>query len=155
MFQGWPLLQIRPKDDRRISSDKSLCREFLDMPRWVYGAILMFPGIASPFAAELGPPGDAAPADGHCAGYGRGFFAVKGSDTCIKITGYISAGATFLTGPGYPNFGGSFNLPPPSSGMDSGAGVSRYMRFDTPLGPGQMSIAVRHGPYPQSHLADQ
>jgi Porin subfamily len=127
------------------------------MPRWVFGAVLIFAGMVEPFAGELVPPGDTAPAPAnrHCAGYGRGFFAVRGSDNCIKITGYISAGATFVTGPGYPAVGGSFNLPPPSSGIDSGAGVSGDMRFETPLGPGQVSIAIRHGPYPQSHFADQ
>jgi Porin subfamily len=127
------------------------------MTRWTYGALLTFLGVAGTFAGELSPAGDAAPelSNRHCAAYGRGFFVVRGSDTCIKISGYISGGATFATGPGYPNVGGAFNLPPPSSGIDSGAGVSGDMRFETPIGPGQVSIAVRHGPYPQSHLDDQ
>src|ERR1700744_3203086 len=82
--------------------------------------------IAVSFAAHSAFAGDAPqfgpsatkPADAHCAALGEGFFAVAGSNACVRITGRISAGAGFA-GPGPARaFGGA------ASGFDAQAAVS-------------------------------
>ena len=35
------------------------------------------------------------PDNAHCRALGEGFFAVSGSDACIRISGYVAAGAEF------------------------------------------------------------
>ena len=94
--------------------------------------------------AQDGPPGGdfgKSMADAHCAALGEGFFAVKGSSACIKISGHISAGVGFATGAaaGGHSFGGA-----PITGSATEEGVTGDMRFDTPIGPGRVYVDVHN-----------
>ena len=80
--------------------------------------------------------------DHRCDSFGPGFFAVKGSDACIRVGGYIDAGATFASGSNAVNAGRIYNQAP-AAGLSSSAGVSGDIAFDTPLGPGLVSIGIR------------
>ena len=61
------------------------------------GAALMAacPAYAKPKQRDLAPPTDA---DNVCAIYGAGYHRVPGTDTCIKVGGYISAEAGVSSG---------------------------------------------------------
>ena len=93
-------------------------------------------------AADLGPPEPQreTPERARCKALGEGFFAVKGSTTCIRISGYVSAGMGFVepgriaaptTGPFAPH--------PFAYSTTEGAVESR---FDTELGPGRVYVQV-------------
>ena len=84
------------------------------------------------------------PDQAHCQALGEGYFAVKGSSACIRISGYIAAGAGFVA-PG--------RVAAPSTGPfasrarafgETSAGVSVDSRFDTELGPGRIYVEVSH-----------
>ena len=107
--------------------------------------LLLGPGFAWAGDGASTRQGAQTSSNRHCAVYGPGYFAVKGSDTCIKISGYISAGTEFSSGPTGAAANDIFN-PPPSSHIDTGLGVASDMRFETAAGPGEVSIAVRRGP---------
>jgi len=85
------------------------------------------------------------PNDARCSAQGDGFFAVSGSDACIKITGYVGAGAEFVGGLRYPSHNsGPFDAAP-ASALRTRAGVGADARFDTPMGPGRLYIQVGRG----------
>jgi hypothetical protein len=81
-----------------------------------------------------------------CSAMGEGFFAVSGSDACIRISSYVAAGAEFGgLRPAWRNSG-------PFDGASTTAlrtrvGASADARFDTPMGPGRLYIQVGHDPY--------
>ena len=66
-----------------------------------FGATFSF--VAWFAAAEAHAGDSAAPiaaADARCRAHGDGYFGVAGSDACIRISGYIEAGADFSTSSG-------------------------------------------------------
>jgi len=76
--------------------------------------------------------------DHRCDAYGPGYFAIKGSDACVGVGGYIGADAVFASAP-------RATAPPvlKRSGLGSGVGVSGEIIFDTPLGPGKITVGTR------------
>ena len=70
---------------------------------------------------------------------GEGYFAVKGSTSCIRISGYISAGV---------DFGGAAKKtdgPAPSHVVgfsENSAGVSIETHFDTEIGPSRIYVEI-------------
>lgn len=84
-----------------------------------------------------------APSDqARCKAMGEGFYAVAGSNTCVKISGYIGTGVVFAS---------PVRVTPPIAGpsarhdtsfFEKGAGVSLEARFDTELGPGRLYVQV-------------
>ncbi len=95
--------------------------------------------------AETGLQKSPAPiiADPHCASYGPGYFGVAGSSACVKISGYVSAGADF--GPAARNFNEKNVFPTtPSSGIFAHVGIAGDILFDTEMGPGKISIGLGH-----------
>ncbi|HEY1940976.1 MAG TPA: porin [Roseiarcus sp.] len=88
----------------------------------------------------LAPPEPAkAPNDPHCSALGEGFFAVTGSDACIRISGYVAAGAEFGGGlrPGRAPAPFDANATP---AVHTYTGVSVDAQFDTPMGPGLIHV---------------
>jgi hypothetical protein len=84
-------------------------------------------------------PAPLAPSDAHCRSHGEGFVGVAGSDACIRISGYIDAGADFATSRGA-------HAPPlvaPSvPALRTGAAAATDTRFDTPAGPVRVYIEI-------------
>jgi hypothetical protein len=78
----------------------------------------------------------------HCQAMGEGYFAVKGSTSCIKISGYISVGG------GAVDFGGrgkktEGSAPSHVVGFtENSTGVSIETRFDSELGPGRIYVEI-------------
>jgi hypothetical protein len=105
--------------------------------RWRVSALFMLIASSTAIAGQAGPA-----KDHRCDSFGPGFFAVKGSDACIRIGGYVDAGATFASGSNAANPGRIHNQAP-AAGLSSSAGVSGDIAFDTPLGPGLVSIGIR------------
>ena len=111
------------------------------------------PGAAA--AGDLLSAGQSAKprADAHCASYGAGFFAVAGSNACVKISGHISAGAAFANG---SNATATWNPSlPAGKGADAEIGVNGDMRFDTPAGPGRIYVGARRDTNPRWVLDSQ
>ena len=79
-----------------------------------------------------------------CNAIGEGFYAVKGSNACIKISGYVAAGADFIA-PGAKGSGAV--APRPTGGLNSETAVSAEVRLDTPLGPGRLYVQIGHDAY--------
>ena len=85
------------------------------------------------------PAAPIAPSDARCRSQGDGFFGVPGSDACIRISGYVDAGADFST----PRGGRAAPLQPPTNpALRTGAGAALDTRFDTPAGPGRIYIDI-------------
>ena len=105
-------------------------------------AVVAFAALAGP--AHAGDDSTPAPKDisseqARCQALGEGYFAVKGSTSCIRISGYISAGV---------DFGGAAKRTdgPPSSHVvgfsENSAGVSIETHFDTELGPSRIYVEI-------------
>jgi hypothetical protein len=95
-------------------------------------------------AADIGPPEpQQRTADqARCKALGEGFFAVKGSTGCIRISGYVSAGMGFVepgrlaaprTGPFAPH---------PHSFTTTQGAVAVESQFNTEMGPGRVYVQV-------------
>ena len=106
----------------------------------VFVAIALTNHVALAGDAKAPPAADQA----RCDAMGEGFFAVKGSNACIKISGYITAGADFAT-PGAK--GSAASAPKLNGGLNSQTAVSAEMRMDTPLGPGRLYVQIGHDSY--------
>jgi hypothetical protein len=80
-----------------------------------------------------------APSDARCHSHGDGFIGVTGSDACIRISGYVDAGADFsaLRGGRVAPL-----LAPANPGLRTGAATALDTRFDTPMGPGRVYIEI-------------
>ncbi len=96
----------------------------------------------------VGRPAAAASA-ARCSALGEGFFAVSGSSACIKISGYVAAGAVFggVLPASARNFG-PFGAAP-AAPLRTRSGVSADARFDTPMGPGRLYIQLGRDGLPQ------
>ena len=89
----------------------------------------------------------ASPNDARCSALGEGFFAVSGSDACIRISGYVAAGADFGGGlRGVSRDPAPFAAGPTTT-FGTRTGVGADARFDTPMGPGRLYIQVGHDNY--------
>ena len=104
-------------------------------------AVAWFVATAA-WAGDESKPKPASIDQARCNAMGEGFYAVAGSTTCVKISGYIGTGVVFAS-PG--------RVTPPSAGpsarhdtaiFEKGAGVSLEARFDTELGPGRLYVQV-------------
>ena len=107
------------------------------------GCVVVSLGAAR--SAEIGPPAPPrpeTPEQARCKAIGEGFFAVKGSTACIRISGYLSAGVGFVepgriaaptTGPFAPH-GSAYST--------DEAGAAVESRFDTELGPGRVYVEI-------------
>ena len=96
------------------------------------------------FAGDAFAPTPPSPDQARCDAIGEGFYAVKGSNACIKISGYVAAGADFAA-PG-AKATGAF-APRPDGGLNSQTAVSADVRVDTPLGPGRLYVQFGHDSY--------
>ncbi len=86
----------------------------------------------------------ATPNQGRCGALGEGFFAVSGSDACIRISGYVAAGAEFGAGLHAVSHNPAPFEAAPTSALRTRTGVSADARFGTPMGPGRLYIQVGH-----------
>jgi hypothetical protein len=104
----------------------------------------LFLGVLAPCGALAGDafaPAATLPDQGHCKALGDGFYAVKGSDTCIRISGYIAAGVEFA-GPGRVERAAGPFAERAGAETDTRVGISMDARFDTELGPGRLYVQV-------------
>jgi len=107
-------------------------------------------GVLSASAALAGDPPNwrrpavvAAPADARCAALGPEFFSVAGSQTCVRIIGYVSAGVGFGSAfPNRANIDRPFGAAPPATRLGAQAAVTGDARFDTPLGPARIYVGA-------------
>jgi len=111
------------------------------------GAVVLLASIAfsgGALAGDVAPPKPPAADDLHCSALGEGFFPVAGSSACIRISGYVAAGAD-LGGALHPVAHNAAPFEPGStSALRTGAGVAADARFDTPMGPGRIYVQVGH-----------
>ena len=123
--------------------EKSAC-----LPSGSLGVICAFAVAMSSHAAFAGdmfaPGAPPTPDQARCNAIGEGLYAVKGSNACVKISGYVAAGADFVA-PGAKG-SGAF-APRPTGGLNSQTAVSAEMRLDTPLGPGRLYVRIGHDAY--------
>lgn len=103
------------------------------------------PVLAASLPSRTAPPPEPATAVNRCAAYGPGFFSVKGSDTCMRIGGYVGAEVGF----------GSGGAAAASGAPAANLGLSGDVRFNTPMGPGKLAVGVRHGALPPGSSGDQ
>ena len=108
-------------------------------------AVAAFGAFAGPaHAGDDSPPApkDISPEQARCEALGEGYFAVKGSTSCMRISSYISAGA------GAIDFGGAANrtdAPAPSHVVgfsENSAGVRIDPHFDAELGPSRIYVEI-------------
>jgi hypothetical protein len=97
--------------------------------------------IAGDAVAPTAPP---TPDQARCNAIGEGFYAIAGSNACIKISGYVAAGTDFVE-PGAK--GSGVSAPRPNGGLTSQTAVSADVRVDTPLGPGRLYVQIGHDAY--------
>jgi hypothetical protein len=97
--------------------------------------------IAGDAAAPNAPP---TPGQARCNAIGEGFYAIAGSNACIKISGYVAAGVDFVAPSAKPS--GVF-APRPIGGLSSETAVSAEVHLDTPLGPGRLYVQIGHDAY--------
>jgi len=83
-------------NQRPRNHEKSAC-----LPSGSLGVIFAFAVALTNHAAFAGdvfaPSAPPTPDQARCNAIGEGFYAVKGSNACIKISGYIAAGARLGT----------------------------------------------------------
>ena len=96
------------------------------------------------FAGDTFAPETPSADQARCNAFGDGFYAVAGSNACVKISGYVAAGVDFAAPVGK---GSSLFAPRASGGLDSETTVGAEMRVDTPLGPGRLYVQFGHDSY--------
>ena len=108
----------------------------LSAQRAVLGAAF---SLAACLAAAEVRAGDSAapiaPSDARCHSYGEGFIGVAGSDACIRISGYVDAGADFSASR-------DGRAAPANPAAKIGAAAALDTRFDTPTGPARVYIEI-------------
>lgn len=97
--------------------------------------------LAACLAAADARAGDSAapiaPSNARCRSNGEGFFDVAGSDACIRISGYIDAGANFST-----SRGGRDALLLANPGLRTGGATALDTRLNTSAGPARVYIEI-------------
>src|SRR6202042_1380789 len=88
----------------------------------ILGSAAAFVAMSGAQAAELPGKAKAVEYVRICSLYGAGFYYIPGTDTCIKIGGYLRVDTTF---------GGSNVYDAPAWSGDSGAGNRFYDRIDS------------------------
>jgi hypothetical protein len=117
------------------------------LPRrfWAIGSVLTLgaalASVASAGDALFAPQASGAPRATRCGGPGPGYFAIKGSSACVKITGYVAAS---------DNFGSMRSYQRPLAldtrlGLAPSSGASADVRFETPEGPGHVHFSFGRG----------
>lgn len=107
------------------------------MNRWGPGLALALVFAHGSLAGGLSTSTQArSPTDGRCAALGQGFFAIVGSDACVRISGHISAGAGFGTGAARGESPGQNPL------ISAEAAAAGDLRFNTPSGPARVYLNV-------------
>lgn len=139
--QGWLELS-RPVGESIVAVTDFLMRIFVAL---AFMFAVGQPALAASLPSRTAPPPEPAPAVNRCAGYGPGFFSVKGSDTCMRIGGYVGADVGFASG------GAAAVGTAPAANL----GLSGDMRFNTPMGPGKLAVGVRRGALPPGASTDQ
>ena len=80
----------------------------------------------------------------HCQTLGPGYFAVRGSSACLRISGYVAAGAGFIA-PG--------RVAAPASGpfaahahgyAGAETGLAAEAQFETDMGPARIYVGIDH-----------
>jgi hypothetical protein len=84
-------------------------------------------------------PSPLAPADARCRSHGDGFVGVAGTDACVRISGYVDAGADFSTSRGAHD---APLLAPISPTSRTDAAAALDTRFDTSTGPARVYIEI-------------
>lgn len=78
----------------------------------------------------------------HCQALGPGYFAVKGASACLRISGYVAAGAGFVE-PGRVAEPASGPFAAHAHGFSGAAtGVAADAEFETGLGPARIYVGV-------------
>jgi hypothetical protein len=118
------------------------------LPSGSLGVIFAFAVVVSSHAAFAGdmlaPSAPPTPDQARCNAIGEGFFTVKGSSACIRISGYVAAGADFVASGAKGS--GAF-APRSTGGLNSQTAISAEMLLDTPLGPGRLYVQIGHDAY--------
>jgi hypothetical protein len=134
---------LRQQPDRmiRIGPNASSARGGVREALFILASIaLSGAALAGDDAPPKPPTGDGL----RCSALGEGFFPVAGSNACIRISGYVAAGADFGGG----LHSATHSAAPFESGATStlrtGTGVAADARFDTPMGPGRIYVQVGH-----------
>jgi hypothetical protein len=100
------------------------------------------PSAAIAGDAEAPPPISADQV--RCQALGEGYFAVKGSTTCVRISGYVSAGVGFAAPGRVVAPSGAPSDRHATAFTDSQEGASVEAQFNTELGPGRLYLQVGH-----------
>jgi hypothetical protein len=69
------------------------------------------------------------PADARCSSFGEGFFAMAGSNACVRISGHISAGTGYGAGADSAS-SARLRFGPPPVGIPAVTATSGSLRFD-------------------------
>jgi len=96
------------------------------------------------FAGDMFAPDSPYFDQARCDALGEGFHVLAGSNACIKISGYIAAGAAFAA----PAAKSSDPFSPKASVGFSAETAAGEVRLDTPLGPGRLYVQIGHDAYP-------
>jgi hypothetical protein len=108
--------------------------------RAILSATLSFAACLAAAGARAGDSAvPIASSDARCRSHGDGFFGVVGSDACIRISGYVDAGADFSKARGGRD---APLLAPANSGLRTGAATALDSRFDTSAGPARVYIEI-------------
>jgi hypothetical protein len=110
----------------------------------VFGFAVGWTNHAAIAGDAVAPNASPTPGQARCNAIGEGFYAIAGSNACIKISGYVAAGADFVE-PG-AKVSGVF-APRPNGGLTSQTAVSAEVHLDTPLGPGRLYVQIGHDAY--------
>jgi len=111
---------------------------------FVYLAAALGFVVSAAQAADIGAPQPQreTPEQARCKAMGEGYFAVKDSTTCIRISGYVSAGMGFVA-PGRIAAPTTGPFAPRSFAYSTTEGaVAVESQFDTALGPGRLYVQV-------------
>ena len=140
MWKGARRAFMPPRYRRRLPPSIRVGAMNLLTQRAMLGATF---SLAACLAAAKARAGDSAaplaPSDARCHSHGDGFVGVAGSDACIRISGYIDAGADFSTSRGGRD---APLLAPANPALRTGAAAALDTRFDTSMGPGRVYIEI-------------
>ena len=92
--------------------------------------------------SALGRSAGAAEVPSRCAALGPGAFPVAGSQTCVRVSGYVAAVAGFGSGPAQVFDRTNPFADTPAKGLGARIGAQLDVESDTELGPMSLSIGV-------------
>jgi hypothetical protein len=116
--------------DRKISLSRRAANASLSAT-----AACLVAGSALAGDALDGKPPMAAAINSRCNARGDGSFALAGSSACVKISGYVAAGADFGdVAPAAPRNSNLLDVTPPEP-VRTLSGISAEARFEPPMAP--------------------